>query len=167
MKLRRTFERFPFGRLPAWIWIPLSALFVVLDTVTGNAIPPPTYVLLIGPAAWFSGNKAGVPMAVLLPFARLATLEAGHPQVGPARFVISVFVLVVIAILAARLARHEREMQDRIRALESLLPMCMFCKSIRNTAQQWQGLEAYMSEAGTAVTHGICPACASKEGWSD
>jgi hypothetical protein len=153
--------------MPGWVWIPISLLFVAVDTATGNAIPPPTYVLLVGPAAWFSGHKAAVPMALLLPFARLATLEAGNPQIGPARFTISVFVLVLIAVLIGRLAQHEREMRARIRTLESLLPMCMFCKSIRTADKQWQRLEAYMSDAGTGVTHGICPTCAAKEGWSD
>ena len=167
MKLRRPLARLPFRHLPAWLWIPISLLFVIVDTLTENRIPPPTYVLLIGAAAWFSGIKAAVPMAVLLPFARLASLDAGNPQIGPARFTISVLVLVLIAMLVARLAQHEREMQARIRALESLLPMCMFCKSIRNNDQQWQRLEAYMSDSGTGVTHGICPTCAAKEGWAD
>ena len=164
--MRRAFTVLSVGRLhPLW-WVPISLAFIAVDTVTGNTMPPPVYALVIMVAAWLSGARVAGPMAVILPFVRFYSLDPSDPQVGPARFTISILVLLLIAVIGDRLAEHERELRARIKALESLLPMCMFCKSIRDDEDKWQRLEAYMTKAGTTVTHGICPTCAAKEGWT-
>ncbi|MDG2272651.1 MAG: hypothetical protein P8L39_10120 [Halioglobus sp.] len=44
--------------------------------------------------------------------------------------------------------------------LKSLLPMCAWCKKIKNVDGSWASFERYLSEhRKTDVTHGICPAC--------
>lgn len=51
----------------------------------------------------------------------------------------------------------------RIRRLEGLLPICLFCKSIHRDDASWQELEVYISEHSDAqFSHGICPACFKK-----
>lgn len=160
------FSRFALGRLhPLW-WVPIALGFLAIDVLTGYSLPPPLYVPLIAAAAWYSGASSGMAVAVLLPLVRLAVGGFRDPLMTPGRLAISIAVLIFIAVVAGRLGDHERKLRERIRALESLLPMCMFCKSIRNARQEWQPLEAYMSDTGTGVTHGICPACASREGWT-
>lgn len=53
-----------------------------------------------------------------------------------------------------------RNAADRIRSLEKLLPICMFCKKIRDDADEWQPLEDYISDrTGSAFSHGLCPEC--------
>jgi len=48
----------------------------------------------------------------------------------------------------------------RIRKLEGLLPICTYCKSIRNDLNYWQTVEHYICEhADVAFTHGVCPGC--------
>src|SRR5262245_34722360 len=46
------------------------------------------------------------------------------------------------------------------RQLQGMLPMCSYCKRIRNDAHSWQQVEAYIS-AHTPVqfSHSICPTC--------
>lgn len=63
--------------------------------------------------------------------------------------------------LAARLRVAERiiGLQTEVRQLRRLLPMCSYCKKIRDEANAWHGLEAYLSSRDTAVSHGICPEC--------
>jgi hypothetical protein len=41
-----------------------------------------------------------------------------------------------------------------------MLPICSYCKRIRNAAHDWQEMEAYI-EAHIPVqfSHGICPTC--------
>jgi hypothetical protein len=47
-----------------------------------------------------------------------------------------------------------------IRTLRGLLSICAWCKRIRDEAQAWQALEAYVqSHTHAAFTHGICPDC--------
>lgn len=45
-----------------------------------------------------------------------------------------------------------------VRELRSILPICMYCKSIRKDENYWQSVEAYLSHH-TQLSHGICPTC--------
>ncbi len=49
---------------------------------------------------------------------------------------------------------------DRIRGLESLLPVCCFCKKVQDDGGDWRDVSYYLKkEHGSQVTHGICPNC--------
>jgi sigma-B regulation protein RsbU (phosphoserine phosphatase) len=65
--------------------------------------------------------------------------------------------------LQNRLAEQVAVLQESIanvRQLKGLLPMCSYCKSIRNDGDYWQQLEAYISDHSEAeFSHRICPAC--------
>ena len=150
---------------PLW-WAPIALGVLAADVLTGYALPPPIYVPLIAAAAWYSGTSTGIAVATLLPLVRLAVGGFRDPLMTPGRLVLSIAVLILVAIVVGRLNEHERQMQARIEALERLLPMCMFCKSIRRDDESWAPLERYMRESGTQVTHGICPSCAQREGWN-
>ncbi len=51
-----------------------------------------------------------------------------------------------------------------VRTLESLLPICMRCKKIRDDAGAWQTMETYIYEhTGTQFSHGLCPDCFQNE----
>ena len=145
---------------PAW-WVPLGGGVAAADYLTGHMAVPPVFAPVAAVAAWFSGVWSGVLIAIVVPVIRL--LSAEHLDgFTPLRFILGVLTLVLLAILSGRLGEHERALQARITALESLLPMCMYCKAIRNAADEWERLERYMSSAGRDVTHGICPDCAAK-----
>ncbi len=46
---------------------------------------------------------------------------------------------------------------------ERLVPICGWCKKIRNDDDDWEQLEAYLTNEGFGVfTHGMCPSCAEK-----
>jgi DNA-binding response OmpR family regulator len=46
------------------------------------------------------------------------------------------------------------------RLSQELLPICSFCKKVRDGEGEWINLEDYLSErAQLDVTHGICPTC--------
>jgi hypothetical protein len=53
---------------------------------------------------------------------------------------------------------------DEIKTLKSLLPICSYCKKIRNDEDgYWEQLESYISEhSETKFTHGVCPDCSKK-----
>ena len=49
----------------------------------------------------------------------------------------------------------------KIRRLEGIIPICMYCKKIRDDKESWQKLEVYITEHSEALfSHGICPDCA-------
>lgn len=52
---------------------------------------------------------------------------------------------------------------ERIRKLEGIIPICSYCKNIRDNQGHWQQLEEYISEHSDAsFTHSICEKCARK-----
>jgi PAS domain S-box-containing protein len=51
----------------------------------------------------------------------------------------------------------------QVKTLSGLLPICGWCKSIRDDRGRWQRMEAYLTERSDAeFSHGICPGCAEK-----
>ena len=58
--------------------------------------------------------------------------------------------------VAARILAFTSE----LRRLESFLPICTYCKKVRDDHKYWQEIETYVSaRAGTRFSHGICPEC--------
>lgn len=62
-----------------------------------------------------------------------------------------------------RLLAQLREALASNRTLKGLLPICAWCKKIRDDSGYWQQLEAYLKDHSEAeLSHGICPECAQK-----
>jgi response regulator RpfG family c-di-GMP phosphodiesterase len=61
------------------------------------------------------------------------------------------------------LERRNRELEAsiaRIKRLEGIIPICMYCKKIRNDDTMWQQFELYICEHLDAqFSHGVCPEC--------
>jgi methyl-accepting chemotaxis protein len=52
---------------------------------------------------------------------------------------------------------------ENVKQLTGLLPMCAWCKKMRDDDGYWTELERYVEQqAGVKFTHGICPDCAHK-----
>jgi GAF domain-containing protein len=50
-----------------------------------------------------------------------------------------------------------RALED-FRVVESMLPMCAWCRNIRNSDGSWISLHDYVADS-TPITHGMCPSC--------
>jgi len=62
-----------------------------------------------------------------------------------------------------RLLRELQAALGEVRELREILPMCMYCKSIRNDENYWQTVETYFANhTKTQLSHGICPNCYSR-----
>src|SRR5262249_26203294 len=61
-------------------------------------------------------------------------------------------------------AREELEAAlAHVRTLRGLIPICAWCKKIRNDQGYWEQLELYITNHSEAdFTHGMCPDCARK-----
>ncbi len=77
-------------------------------------------------------------------------------------------ILVFRDISAQRQAEAKRDalvaqLQEalaHVKTLSGLLPICAWCKSIRNDQGYWEQLESYIDAHSTAqITHSICPKC--------
>jgi PAS domain S-box-containing protein len=52
---------------------------------------------------------------------------------------------------------------SKVKHLEGIIPICSYCKKIRDDKASWQQLESYITEHSEALfSHGTCPECAPK-----
>lgn len=52
---------------------------------------------------------------------------------------------------------------EQVRELSGLLPICAYCKSIRDDAGYWRQVEQYLgAHTDTSFSHGICPTCMAR-----
>ena len=63
-----------------------------------------------------------------------------------------------------RLIRELQAALAHVRTLRGLIPICAWCKKIRNDHGYWEQLELYLKNRSEAdFTHGMCPDCARKQ----
>lgn len=54
-------------------------------------------------------------------------------------------------------------LNERVRTLEGILPMCAYCRRIRVEGGSYQSLEDFVSDKTPAqFSHGVCPECAAR-----
>ena len=68
-----------------------------------------------------------------------------------------------IITLQESLAERVRTLEislAQVKQLQGLLPMCAYCKKVRNDQSYWEQIEVYISQRSEATfSHGICPSC--------
>jgi len=114
----------------------------------------PVYIILLtslgGRQDIIQGLQSGADDYVTKPFDRdelRARLDVGRR------------IVELQLSLAARVQQLE-EALVRVKQLQGLVPICSYCKKIRNDKNFWQQVEAYVSEHSEAkFSHGICPEC--------
>jgi len=59
-----------------------------------------------------------------------------------------------------RLVTQLQSALAEVRSLQEILPICSYCKRIRDDAHYWQHVESYISQhTNTRFSHSICPTC--------
>ncbi len=62
-----------------------------------------------------------------------------------------------------RVAERILGFTTEVRQLESFLPICGYCKKVRDDQNYWQQIEEYINtRTGTNFSHGVCPDCIEK-----
>ena len=136
-----------------WMMPYMDGLQVCQALRTRLEILPPYIILLTARGREediVAGLQAGADDYVTKPFAR-EELRA-RVQVG-----------VRVMTLQRSLAERVRELEEafaRIKYLRGLLPICAYCKKIRDDRNYWQQVESYITEhADVQFSHSICPSC--------
>jgi phosphoserine phosphatase RsbU/P len=79
-----------------------------------------------------------------------------------ARMQVGVRVVNLQTMLAERV-REVEEALSRVKQLQGLLPICSYCKKIRDDQNYWHQVESYVGKHTDArFSHGICPDCTEK-----
>lgn len=150
-----------------WYALLLGTLTLTCDYFAGPYIRFPIFfVLPVIFVSWYHGGRLGLCFAVLLPTARFGLYwywdveiewTALHAMANTVSYII---VLSIMVYLTTRAAREHRGLQEQVRVLSGILPICGFCKKIRDQHGQWQVLEAYiMNHSEAKFSHGLCPTC--------
>jgi hypothetical protein len=146
------------------------------------------FSLILLPIVFARGRqRVAFSLLIGLDVAALYALELAHPEwlvPHPSRtarlFDVAITTLVALAGVGGtigmlvhsyreerrRLAEANRALEralGQVRTLEGLLPICAWCKKIRDDRGRWTPLETFVAERTQAkLTHGICPGCERK-----
>jgi hypothetical protein len=72
-------------------------------------------------------------------------------------------VLLISHHYRRRANRRLRKALNEIRTLSGLLPICAWCKKVRNDDGYWEKVEEYLGKhTDVAFSHGICPECKNR-----
>jgi hypothetical protein len=165
----------------SWIVVVSAADYAVGAHVSLASL----YAVGVALAAWRWGQLAALGAAVLC--AAVAGLSDSYAAVDvfgvptgcdQSRTVVwwnslvrlFAFLLIASTVSTFRTAMRERDSAvqrlelafSEIRTLEGLLPICAWCKRIRDEQREgeWVSVEKYVSDRTAAeFTHGICPQC--------
>ena len=112
------------------------------------------YVLLLTaksqPDDVVAGLDAGADDYITKPF---------HREELRARVRIGQRIIGLQTRLTDRVAKLEQALAE-VKTLSGLLPICAYCKRIREGDDYWQAVESYFSSHSDAqFSHGVCPDC--------
>lgn len=151
-----------------WFMVILCLVFVGLDwELIPLQVFPVVFVFPLMLVAWNCPLWLSLACAVLLSLTRVIHHVAFSAKpvtlLDAADALMCFFVLLLLTLLTTLLGQQSRQLRQRVRALEGLLPICSFCKSIRDDKQDWVRFEEYLTQHSDAVvSHGLCPDCAQK-----
>lgn len=114
----------------------------------------PTYIMLLTgkseKADIVTGLLAGANDYIVKPFDR---------EELRARVQVGVTVVELQRKLAERVVELE-EALNQVKKLQGIVPICSYCRQVRNDQNYWQQVESYVSEnSETKFSHGVCPSC--------
>jgi hypothetical protein len=166
-----------------WFWrvfgIVFTLVVAVIDYVTGDEIDVVFfYIVPLALASWKLSRNEAIVAAVFCTVAWLVEVllynrPVSHPLIPywNALMLLGIFLTVVLSLgsLKKSFAEQRRlidELQSalaNVKALRGLLPICSWCKKIRDDRGYWQAVETYLVDHSHAeFTHGICPECLRK-----
>ena len=82
-----------------------------------------------------------------------------HPLELEARVRVGERMVRLQTTLAARVKELEVALAD-VKTLQGLLPICSYCKKVRDETDYWQQVDSYLADhSDLTLTHGVCPDC--------
>jgi integral membrane sensor domain MASE1 len=154
-----------------------AGLALTTEALFGEWLPPPLNVpafvlpFLVWAALRFGPRSAATALLLIGVIGLWNTASGRGPYIAlssttmhqfvRAQGTLAVFgvsILVLVAIVAER-----AQAAAEIRTLQGLIPICAWCKRVRNDVGYWQQIEVYVgSHTGATFTHGICPDCTQR-----
>jgi phosphoserine phosphatase RsbU/P len=136
-----------------WMMPGLDGVEVVRRVRAAKGSGTPYCILLTAKGAredLVAGLEAGADDYIVKPFDR---------EELRARVRVGARMVEMQQALAVRVLELEQAL-GQVTQLQRLLPICSYCKRVRDDQNYWQEVEAYVGRhAGLQFSHGICPSC--------
>lgn len=146
------------------IWILLAMLSVIIDYLSGPVYNFPVLVSIpIAFSTWHNGLVFGIIIGLFIMVGELYLLTQWHDSISCIILAIYMIVRLLIMfsfiVLIDTISRQKKE----IRILKGFLPICSFCKKIRDDSGTWIEIESYIDARSEAkFSHSLCPECAKE-----
>lgn len=144
-------------------------LWGAFSLVSGLALrrgAAPFWQSVFSPASAFFAHGAFHALRVLLALLFASSPVAAALQVAGDLEVSFFMVALFVGLLIAHLqVRHEELMraQVEVQTLSGLLPICAWCKKVRDDDGYWEQVETYFAKhSRLKFTHGVCLDCVEK-----
>ncbi|CAN5593031.1 hypothetical protein BH10PLA2_BH10PLA2_16260 [soil metagenome] len=143
----------PHIALLDWMMPELDGYEVVKRMRRSVSLTPTYFILLTARAAkedMIAALEAGADDYVTKPF---------DQNELKARLHVGLRVVELQQRLADRVQALEESLQQ-VKLLQGLLPICSYCKKVRDDGNYWHQVEKYVAERSEAqFSHSICPGC--------
>lgn len=145
-------------------WLLASISIIPLDYFTGPYLDS---MVLLYPtpaamAAWSGSRRWSLVLAAALPPVRMLIFHYWGWQAPAMEAVLDTAVIILFSIAIAFIILHLRRQALTLRVLGGMLPICGFCKRIRN-GEAWESLEGFISDHSEAqFSHTFCAECGAK-----
>lgn len=116
--------------------------------------PSPAYIILLTA----KGSKANIVEGLVNGANDYITKPFDRDELR-ARVQVGATVVELQERLAERVAQLEAAMAH-VKVLQGILPICSYCKHVRDDKNYWQTVESYVTDHSEAkFSHSICPGC--------
>jgi hypothetical protein len=145
-------------------WIGIAVVILAFDYAIGPVIQfPMLFVVPVSLAVWWTGRWPGVLLAVALPLLRLYFATVRNPPWSLAESSINagirVFVLLLVVVFVDAV-RHSLAISREMQVLRGFLPICSFCRKIKDQRSIWHSIEMHIYEGTTPeFSPSVCPDC--------
>lgn len=69
-------------------------------------------------------------------------------------------ITIIVVWLTVALSLTRKRVEEEVKILRGLLPICSYCKKIRDDKGYWKQIEVYIAANSQAdFSHGLCPEC--------
>jgi K+-sensing histidine kinase KdpD len=135
------------------------------------------YLIPVSAISWTLGRNAGIAASLVCAIAWSIVDYFGRPLFDPVtetwniaiQFAMFVSYAVVLSKVRTGIDKQRVANVDlqsalaEVRRLSGVLPVCAWCKKIRDTEGAWHQMEVFLSDHSEAdFTHSICPECKGK-----
>ena len=129
----------------------------VCQNVRAQTDGEPSYLILLSAKATTEDIVAGLESGA----DDYVTKPVDLPELR-ARLKVGTRILDLQSALSERV-RELGEALEHVRVLQGLLPICSYCKKVRDDQNYWQQVESFLSaHSELRFSHGICPECYEK-----